>query len=654
MSEARDHEEHESAIAGHTDAGGVQSPARAAALLGTTRTESSDSFATVVSGAAALAGAEQARSPRRLGDFEILEVLGEGSAGQVYLARQVSLDRMVALKVAENLGDEARTMASLEHDSIVQVFSEDIDLASKRRLLCMQYVPGTTLENLLRELRRIDASEWSGARILEVLDALRSRPALFSPAALRDRDELSRSDFFEAVCWFGGRLAEALAHAHAEGVLHRDIKPANILVNPYGRPLLADFSVALDSKRADAERRRRLGGTLLYMAPEHMDAINPDLPLGPEAVDERSDLYSLGVVLYELTSGHLPFPPLTAAGDYRQALRDMAVPRREPPPPLRSRRPDVPVELERAILRCLDPDPAQRFQSAADLAKTLEGCRLLRRSARTLPQGGPILRAAAARPFLALTVLALLPHLAGSAVNIAYNAVYIVGGFSEAQRGAFLKLVLLYNAVVYPLCVAWAVKLALPVNRSWRCLESPYCRTSDDLAVTRCRVAALGFQGVLLAALGWLPGGVVFPLGVSVLAEPVGGAAFGHFLCSFTLAGLIALTYSFFGIELVALRCLYPRFFSGAEGLRQTAAADLKRVPARVRRFQLLAGVVPLLGAALAAGVGLDSPGPAVSTFRFLVIGLIVLGMVGFWLAVEAAGLIAQTTGALTGARAEA
>jgi serine/threonine protein kinase len=185
----------------------------------------------------------------QFGDFEILSLLGEGAFAKVYLARQISLGRQVALKVSANQGTEARTLAILEHDHIVRVFSEVVDPTHNLRLLCMQYVPGTTLQCLIEEFCRRDPRAWSGRALVEIIDRQSRQPAIFDPAALRDREVLHGADFIEAVCWIGARLAEALAHAHGQGVLHRDIKPANILVSRYGRPMLVDFNVALDPER---------------------------------------------------------------------------------------------------------------------------------------------------------------------------------------------------------------------------------------------------------------------------------------------------------------------------------------------------------------------------------------------------------------------
>ena len=244
-----------------------------------------------------------------LGDFELLRLLGGGGFGKVYLARQRSLNREVALKVTANRGEEARTLARLEHDHIVQVFAEVVDAERNLRLLCMQYVPGTTLARVIDELARRPRAEWSGRAILEIIDAVSAAPAALDAAALRDREFLAGCDFIEAACWIGARLAEALAHAHQNGVLHRDVKPANILLSRYGRPYLADFNVSSLVPREGETARQMFGGTLAYMAPEHLAAFLSGDAAERDAVGGWADVYAFGVVLYELLVGRLPFQP---------------------------------------------------------------------------------------------------------------------------------------------------------------------------------------------------------------------------------------------------------------------------------------------------------------------------------------------------------
>jgi eukaryotic-like serine/threonine-protein kinase len=121
-------------------------------------------------------------------------------------------------------------------------------------------------------LQFLGPRKWNGADFLKAIDELSTQPTTLEPALLRDREFLGACDFVQVVCWIGSRLAEALDHAHRQGILHRDIKPGNILFNCYGRPMLADFSLACPSLPESQSDSQAFGGTLSYMAPEHLDA----------------------------------------------------------------------------------------------------------------------------------------------------------------------------------------------------------------------------------------------------------------------------------------------------------------------------------------------------------------------------------------------
>jgi eukaryotic-like serine/threonine-protein kinase len=584
----------------------------------------------------------------RIDDFELLQVLGEGSFGRVFLARQLSLERQVALKVTSNYGSEARTLASLEHDHIVQVFSETVDRARDVRLLCMQYVPGTTLQRIIEELGSRPRADLDGQAIVQALDRLTLQPVTFHPTAVRDRALLEDADFVEAVCLLGARLAEALDYAHRQGILHRDIKPANILVTPYGRPLLADFNLSSDTRRVAALGHESVGGTLAYMAPEHLDAFNPDVSTPPEAIDRRSDIYSLGVVLYELLKGKRPFRSVSLLSS-DDALGDMARERREKPPSPQRDWPGVPPAMAYMVVCCLDPDPAQRYQTAGELARALEGCRELQRISRELPRPGPIGAVALRRPFTWLAVFTLLPHLIGSLVNISYNRLRIVDAWDAVPRGHFAEIVLVYNLVVYPICILAIFWLVRPIYRVWRGLNDGDLCDPGEVTAMRRRALTLPRWAVILSCFGWLPGGLIFPLAIYLMereASPITAASYTHFVISFTTSGLIALTYSYFAAQVVALRVFYPRFWVSPQSLRAKITQELTDRPPRLWLFQLLAGVIPLTGAIL-----LLVAGPEVLSgwmFRVLGVGLILLGMAGFGLAVLANQFLSQTLAVLT------
>lgn len=573
-----------------------------------------------------------------LGDFELLQILGEGAFGQVFLARQTSLDRLVAVKVSENRGSEARTLASLEHDHIVHVFLEMVDAERDLRLLCMQYVPGTTLERIIEVMK--ERGGWDGRALLDAIDARTLHPPRMDPAALRDREFLGQCDSIEAVCWLGSRLAEALAYAHKAGVLHRDVKPANVLVSPFGRPMLADFNIAVDMRSQDPAG---IGGTPPYMAPEHLDAF---VLCDGSAVDRRSDVYSLAVVLFELLTGRAPFERIERGPNQAEHMKALAAQRRCVPPSVRALRPEVPNVLDRMLRRCLEPDPADRCQDADELADALEGCVELRRMERKLPGTFPFPRAVLSRPFLWVGILIVVPQLVGSFVNITYNSLQVIGELTPHQHTTFHRVVAVYNIVVYPLCIWLMLRVVRPVYAASQSLAAP--ETLEDLAeVDRARQTLLTWPTwvTVVSCIGWLPGALLLPLGIHLFSDPVSLHIYLHFFVSVTLSGLIAVTYTYFGVLCVTMRALYPVLWADPREARKRVAAELGPSGSYVWVFQVMAGTIPLCGAILLVA-GFHEPA-GFSAYRVLIVSLILLGMAGLLLAVFAGELMTKTRAAL-------
>ena len=215
--------------------------------------------------------------------------------------------------------------------------------------------------------------------------------------------------------------------ATRRGVLHRDIKPANILVNPYGRPLLADFNLAIEQSEPSTASGCS-AGRLAYMAPEHLEAFNPHDPTAPRRWTQRSDLYSLGVVLFELLTGRRPFGgrgPAPAGRGRSGRWPGVAGGRARRRGPID---PDIPPALDRALRRCLEPGPVATPSLGGRAGPGPRG----------LP-GAPAIESATCRPAAHLgpapahapptiwLVADFLPHLLASVINISYNALQIVG-----------------------------------------------------------------------------------------------------------------------------------------------------------------------------------------------------------------------------------
>ena len=534
-------------------------------------------------------------------DFEIEAVLGRGAFGVVYLARQLSLDRQVALKVAANQGSEGRTMARLEHKHIVQVFSETVDSSGSLKLLCIQLVPGAPLNDVIYDLAQIRHARghWSGADVLASVDTRSKLTDIFDPSALRDREALEVMDDLQATCWLGACLAEAVDYAHRQGVLHRDIKPANVLVNRYGQPLLADFNISFQSLDENASADERFGGTLAYMAPEHLDAFHPETETKPDAVNQQSDLYSLGIVIAEIMYGDSPLESPPKCDNRIQYLERMAAVRSVAGPDVEAGAGDADKAFSYTIARCLDPDPEKRYQSGAQLATALEGVSELRRRERLMSNQGWFVRAVQEHPILWIVIFSLAPQFVGSLFNISYNATQICTKFNAEQHAIFQRLVLGYNLVIYPLAVLAGSLLLVPLTRVLRKLKETRPLEQQEVDWARRRSLMLPMWLLLVAAGGWLPGGVIFPWLITRFADSAPAGLFHHFFSSFTISGLIAVAYSLCGVQYVSLRGLYARLWPRAELLRETSNRELPPIRWRLGLMLVLAFVVPTIAAGM-------------------------------------------------------
>jgi eukaryotic-like serine/threonine-protein kinase len=338
---------------------------------------------------------------QRFAGFELVAVLGRGTFGRVYLARQGELaDRFVVLKISPDLSGETRTLARLQHTNIVPIYS--VHRMDSLQAVCMPYFGATTLGQLLARYRDRAALPSTGRQLVDTLCVLNGEtdvsPAIplggsrtdasamaetpepgtngdhhtpVRPPTLPERPRmqgflalLRGMSYSDAVCWIGSQLADGLAHAHGLGVIHNDLKPANVLLTDDGQPMLLDFGVADDLVHRTLVRS--IGGTLAYMSPEHVESTRTLIPI----TDPRSDIYGLGLVLFEMLTGRHAFR-LPVGSDDEEVERILAE-RRGGPPRIRQYNPAVSPGLEAVIRKCLEPDPARRYQSAADLREDLD------------------------------------------------------------------------------------------------------------------------------------------------------------------------------------------------------------------------------------------------------------------------------------------
>ena len=263
-----------------------------------------------------------------------------------------------------------------------------------------------------------------------------------------------------------------------------------------------------------------------------------------------------------------------------------------------------------------------------------------------MPPEGPLTRGLRRWPFALGCMLMVLPHIIGTVVNISYNALQIVENLTPEQRVVFPRLVMFYNSAIYPVCIALMIALILPGRHIRLRLEKGDPPEPEAVAHARRNLLRLPLWSVALSCLGWLPGAFFFPFGLNTFAGPIGADVFGHFLISFLISGLIALTYSFFVIEFVVVAVLYPMLWTDASDVRTLAHAELSSQDTRLAWFQVFAVLIPLMAAVMLV-VG---PETVISqTFRFMIVALIVLGMVGLGVAMQVSRRLREVIQALTG-----
>ncbi|MGA9119412.1 MAG: serine/threonine-protein kinase, partial [Bacteroidota bacterium] len=277
--------------------------------------------------------------------YRVLKKLGEGGMGVVYKAQDTKLDRLVALKfllpsvtsdhaAKQRFVQEAKAASTLQHPNVCVVYDID-ETPDAQTFISMEYLESETLEEIIR------------------------RGALKIELAL----DLSI------------QIAQGLAEAHHHGIVHRDIKPANVLLTKRGVAKIVDFGLAKLATQTALTRPGSAMGTVAYMSPEQATG---------SPVDERTDIWSLGVVLYEMITGRRPF-----AGEYDNAVLYSVL--NVQPEPISALRTGVPTDLDRIVRRCLAKDPRERYQHVDELLADLHACSkgTTPLPAKTSPPGTP-------------------------------------------------------------------------------------------------------------------------------------------------------------------------------------------------------------------------------------------------------------------------
>lgn len=530
-----------------------------------------------------------------VGGFKIISEIGKGSFATVFLAEDLSLGRRVALKVSRGSPHEAKLLASLEHDHIVRVFSEKYEPKVNLRLVCMQLVTGSSMDQIVNRVSKLENEQFSGEGILVASEKLSFISPDFNSSSLAERNILAKFDYVESILYIGAQIATALDYAHSRSVLHLDVKPSNVLLTPFGRPLLADFNVSIAGDFTEA-LPEEFGGTLDYMSPEQKAVFEaPNDPEVRKAVGPRSDIYSLGVVLREWLS--------------------IAKAKRIPEASSR--------EIEMVLNRATKKNPAERFETAAELAQTLRACLDVIKLKRKLPRANRIIQFSDQHPLVALTLIGAAPQLLASLVGIYYNRLRIISNLSIDQRALFDFLNYYINPIIFTgASVIWVLMVTHAIRRSGTSAEQ------------RHRLLRLPLLGFAVTTSCWLPVAALYSFALHNKGIGLSNQTLIHLFVSFGHSWVIAASYSYLFHCWIVLRSLYPNAFVGETQVASVADRELESS----RRLNLMAlrcvVLIPLIGAGLFLGFE-DSLLDAVQFqyYRYLGVLLIVLSGCGVFVA---------------------
>lgn len=315
--------------------------------------------------------------------FDIVRELGRGAFSRVFLARDHRLSqRPVVIKLSAELPGEAQTLSRLQHKNIVPVYSQHRH--GEYHVICMPFLGSMTLADVMKEMDPQGGHRLSGKALVSTLTAKADRtwadvpPSGKMQSAVSEQEEetdhiglsenqvesLSQMSTTEVALWLISELADGLEHAHERGILHRDVKPANILISDDGLPMLLDFNLAVHV-RPEAGSSPLVGGTLRYMSGEQLAAVED----GRKIVDARADVFSLGIVLFELLTRRAAYPD--RKGEMKTVAQQMRVDR--------SSAPEISVDWQQGLTpgvvsivrRATAPIPANRYQTAGEFRDDL-------------------------------------------------------------------------------------------------------------------------------------------------------------------------------------------------------------------------------------------------------------------------------------------
>jgi len=529
-------------------------------------------------------------------DFQIVRTLGQGAFASVYLARQLSIQRLVALKVSLHGSDEPIALSQLDHANVVRLYDQRQLTEPNAVLLYMQYVPGGTLSDAIKLTATSPTETLSGLSLLQSVDAALLQAGQQLPEDSREREQLAAFDWPQVVAWLGVQLAEGLAAAHERGIMHRDVKPANILLTAEGVPKLADFNVSYGGDACGAGAAVHFGGSLAYMSPEQLRVADPHAVYRAEDLDNRSDLFSLAMVLWEVWHGRRPVQPADMCDSWSNALEQQMAMRREAP---RLNRPATSAAsrvLEKTLRRVLQENRELRPRSGRELAGRLRLALNTQAAEYFEPESNSwrswILKR---RVLLVTAAIIFVPNGLAGALNYQYNYHSIELHYPNLLQD-FKGVSFAVNFIAFPIGAGLVVMIIRPLQLAlWRARqEQPATDRELDAAWN------LGHRAATIGGALWAIAGVAFPAALRIAEPNFATLSAIEFFLSLVICGGFAWIYPFFGISLVATMIYYPYLVAPTmvdSKLTERAA----RMKSRATNYLASAAAIPLAALGLLA-----------------------------------------------------
>lgn len=531
-------------------------------------------------------------------DFDLLLKLGAGAFATVYLARQNSMQRLVALKISTDQGFEAQTLAQLDHPHIVRVFDlRDLPEAGVR-LMYMQYIPGVALLDVHKaKLGSGGVGNFGGQHLVQLVNQLLIERGQSIPVQSENRTRLETATWTAVISRMGQQIASALDYAHSQGVLHRDLKPANVLLDADCNVKLVDFNISFCSKLDGVTPASYFGGSLAYMSPEQLQACSPWHDRQPDELTGKSDVFALGVVLFELLTGNRPFrriseePDMHAVVDSIHEQHHSGLTESD-----QSELNRYPQLLATTIGRALESDERQR-PTAAAVARSLAWAGHPQIDQFVGSSHSWLRRIAESYSLAMVCLLTLAISLAAAAFITTYNLMESIPAESQAF---FHRTLVLVNLALFAIGGVTIVTLMRPISGALKKIRSDQPIAPAELNLARQRCWRIGTAVALICISLWWMGGLLYPTILSIWDVPLTRTGWFEFISSHVIAGLIAGSYSFWSIALLSLKYWHPRLMVAS--LEQPSGtgeqAEIISMERHVAVQQIIAVAMPLLAIA--------------------------------------------------------